>query len=490
MDEKLARKTKRAFKWSSITEIVSRIIRPITNMILARILLPEAFGVLASIMMIIAFAEVFVESGFQKFLIQYEFKDDKEEYQYLSVAFWANLCFSLIVWVVIIIFRNQLAVLVGSPEIGIPVAVTGMVVPLYGIVGIQNCRLRKTLEFKKLFWVRLCSALVPLVVTLPCALAGLDYWSLIIGNIAGAFVRMGILYFIDRFKPSFTFDFKKLFHMLQFGIWTLLDGLAVWATSWLDTLLISRNLSDYYLGLYKNSTATIAQFITIVTASVTPVLFASLSRIDDKKEFNSFFLKVQHTLALFLIPMGFGLWFYRDLAVAVLFGKEWTEAGDIVGIMSLTITIRTVLVSFYSDAFRAKGKFQIPLILQVLDIAAIVPVCIISLNQGFWTLVYARAFVRFDLIIPEAIIVFIICGITPKDTIKALLHPIIATGAMSVSILLIKNLFTGMIWQFTTIILVMAVYFVVLFSFKEDRERYLYPVISKIKSIKGFKKKT
>ena len=71
MDD-FATKTKSAFKWSSITEIVTRLIAPITNMILARILLPEAFGMLTAILMIIAFAEVFVESGFQKFLIQHE----------------------------------------------------------------------------------------------------------------------------------------------------------------------------------------------------------------------------------------------------------------------------------------------------------------------------------------------------------------------------------------------------------------------------------
>ena len=484
MNENLARKTKRAFKWSSITEIVARVIQPITNMILARILLPEAFGVLAAIMMIIAFAEVFVESGFQKFLIQHDFEDSEEEQQYLSVAFWANLSFSLVICVIVVIFRNGLAALVGSPEIGVPIAIMSMIIPLYGMIGIQNCRLRKSLEFKKLFWVRICSALVPLIVTVPCALAGLDFWALIIGRFAGAFVRMTILYLLDGFRPLFIFDVKKLMFMLRFGIWTLFDGLAVWATSWIDTLLISRNLSDYYLGLYKNSTATIAQFITIVTSAVTPVLFASLSRMEkNEKEFNSFFLSVQHILALFLIPMGVGLWFYRDLAVAVLFGDQWTEAADIVGIMSLTITLRTVLVSFYSDAYRAKEKFQIPLYLQLFDIAILVPVCYFFLKQGFWPLVYARAFVRLDLIVPEAILIFVVCKITPKDTIKVLLHPVIATAAMSVMILLVRDIFDGMIWKFASIFLVMIVYFIVLFAFKDDRERYLIPIMKKIKKI-------
>lgn len=67
-----------ATKWSSLTEIVAKLITPITNMVLARILVPEAFGVIATITMIISFVDMFTDSGFQKYLVQHEFKDNKE----------------------------------------------------------------------------------------------------------------------------------------------------------------------------------------------------------------------------------------------------------------------------------------------------------------------------------------------------------------------------------------------------------------------------
>ena len=360
MDD-FATKTKNAFKWSSITEIITRLIAPITNMILARILLPEAFGMLTAILMIIAFAEVFVESGFQKFLIQHEFLNHEEENNYLCVAFWANLFFSLFIWILIILFRNQFASLIGNDSLGIPLSITGIVIPIYGIIGIQNCRLRKSLKFKKLFYVRIAAALVPIFVTIPCALLGFDYWSLIFGNIVGTIVRAIMLFIVDRFKPIWIFSKKIFIHMISYGIWTLVDGIAVWATTWIDTLLISRNLTNYYLGIYKNSIATITEFVAIVTSAVTPVLFASLSKIqDDSLEFNRFFLSVQRTLCIFLMPMGAGLFFYRRLATYILFGNGWDEAADVVGIMAITIIMRTIFVSFYSDAYRAKGKFQVP----------------------------------------------------------------------------------------------------------------------------------
>lgn len=468
--DNLENKTKNAFKWSTITEIVARVLQPITNMILARILVPDAFGALATILMVIAFAEVFVESGFQKFLIQYEFKDEAEEKNYISVAFWSNLIFSILIWAVIIVFRFQLAEFVGNRNLGTGLAVTSVVIPLYGIIGIQNSRLRKNLNFKKLFWVRIVAAFVPVFVTIPCALMGLGYWALIIGNIAGAIVRSVMLYRADRFIPELFFSKRILTHMLRYGIWTLLDGLAVWMTQWIDTLIISQNLSDYYLGLYKNSITTITEFVAIVTSAVTPVLFASLSRVQNEDvKFKKTFLDVQHILSLFLIPMGVGLYFYRDLATTILFGNQWSEAADIVGIMSLTLVVRTILVSFYSDAYRAKGKFQVPLYLQIVDIAILVPACVWAVNRDFWTLVYVRAFARLDLIIPEIFIAYLVCKISPKETFKAISHPIIATVAMSIVVVFLQMIGNSIVWQFVSIGIAIIVYFCVLFLYREER---------------------
>src|SRR5690606_13701822 len=108
----------RATKWSSLTELGTKLILPITNMILARVLTPEAFGAIALITMIITFVDVFSDAGFQKYMIQHEFKNNREKYQNANVAFWTNLTISIVLWVVIIICSDPLANLVGSPDLG------------------------------------------------------------------------------------------------------------------------------------------------------------------------------------------------------------------------------------------------------------------------------------------------------------------------------------------------------------------------------------
>src|SRR5699024_5734829 len=94
----LKEKILRATFWSTITQLIAKVITPLTNMILARILAPEAFGVIATVTMIVTFAEMFTDSGFQKYLVQKEFRNNLEKHQTATVAFWSNLSLAFLLW--------------------------------------------------------------------------------------------------------------------------------------------------------------------------------------------------------------------------------------------------------------------------------------------------------------------------------------------------------------------------------------------------------
>ena len=96
-----------SLKWSSAGEIIAKLILPISNMILARILVPEDFGILASVNMIITFVDLFTDSGFAKYLIQSDFKDDEEIFNFASVAFWTNFGVSVLLYFFIFLFREK-----------------------------------------------------------------------------------------------------------------------------------------------------------------------------------------------------------------------------------------------------------------------------------------------------------------------------------------------------------------------------------------------
>ncbi|MDU2198895.1 MAG: lipopolysaccharide biosynthesis protein, partial [Peptostreptococcaceae bacterium] len=358
----IAKKVNIAAKWSLLTQIGTKLITPITNMILARLLAPEAFGVVATINMVISFVDMFTDAGFQKYLVQNEFSSDKEKYESTNVAFITNLSISIIIWGVIIICRDNIAVMLGNPGLGNVLAIACIQLPMTSFSSIQMALYRRNFDFKSLFNINMVRALIPLIVSVPLAKLGFSYWSIIIGSTLGILYNAIVLTIKSDWKPSLFFDFNILKKMFGFSFWSLLEAISIWLTSWIDALIIGSILTPYYLGLYKTSLSLVNSVIMIISGSICPVLFSALSRIqnDDEKS-KSIFYKIQKIVAYFAFPIGVGMFIYSDFITITMLGEQWIEASKVVGIWSLTSAFRLVLTSIYSEVYRAKGKPKISL---------------------------------------------------------------------------------------------------------------------------------
>ena len=151
MQYDVEKKVGQATKWSSVTEIIAKLISPIVNILLARLLAPEAFGIVATITMVISFAEVFTDAGFQKYLIQHEFKDEDELNRSTNVAFWTNLCVSVLICGIIFVFRDSIAVVVGSEGLGNSISIASVLIIIAAFSSIQMARYKRSFDFKTLF---------------------------------------------------------------------------------------------------------------------------------------------------------------------------------------------------------------------------------------------------------------------------------------------------------------------------------------------------
>src|SRR5690606_28261635 len=144
--------------------------------------------------------------------------------------------------------------------------------------------------------------------------------------------------------------------------WSLIEAVSIWLTIWVDTFIIANVLSEYFLGIYKTSTTMVNALMALITASIVPVLFSTLSRLqNDSHEFNRTYLKAQRLVSILILPIGVGIFLYSDLATKLLLGSQWAEASDVIGIWALTSSITIVFGHFCSEAYRAKGKPKISL---------------------------------------------------------------------------------------------------------------------------------
>ena len=308
MTDELTQKASSATKWSLVTEVVVKLISPLTQIALAHILAPEAFGVVATFTMVTSFADMLSDAGFQKYLIQHEFRDKSHLFRSANVAFVTNLFVSLALWSLVALFNEPLAALVGNDGLGIVLIVACASLPLTALSSIQLALFHRAFSFKELFVVRVAVALVPLFVTVPLALLGFDFWSLVIGTIIGNLVNSLVLTLKSDWKPSFFYSFAELKEMLSFSSWTLLEQFSIWLTSWMGTFIVGSLLTPYYLGLYKTSISMVNTGMGIITSATTPVLFAELSRRQsDDESFQLAFFHMQEKVALFVVPLGFGI---------------------------------------------------------------------------------------------------------------------------------------------------------------------------------------
>ncbi|AEB75395.1 lipopolysaccharide biosynthesis protein [Clostridium botulinum] len=471
-----------ATKWSTVTEIVAKLVTPITNMILARIISPEAFGVVATVTMIMSFADMFTDAGFQKYLIQHEFKSEEEKFKNANVAFWTNLAISCFLLMFIIVFRNKLASMVGNPGLGNVISISSIQLILTSFSSIQMALYRREFDFKTLFIVRLVAICIPFLITLPLAYAKLSYWSIIIGGICIQLSNAIILTIKSKWKPRIFYEVQLLKKMIGFSIWSLVEAISIWATVWADMFIIGNSLNQYYLGIYKIATAMVNNIMSIVTAAIVPVLFSTLSRLkDDNEQFENIYLTTQRAVSIFIFPLGFGIYLYSDLATQIILGSKWGEASYVIGVWALTSSIMIVLGNFCSEVYRAKGRPKLSFIAQMLHLIVLVPACMVSSRYGFKALVYSRSWIRMEFILIHLIIMKEVVGFSILRMFKNIKATVVSTLIMGCFGYGAKQLHSGIIWSITSILICSLVYFGCLYLFSDIRNE-INIVIRKIRS--------
>lgn len=455
-----------AAKWSLLAEIASKLVVPVTSIILARILAPEVFGIVATITMVVSFAEMLADAGFNKYLIQHNFTDDNEKLQYVNVAFWSNFILSAFLWSTIFYFNEQIASFVGNPGYGNVLSIASLQLMLASFSSIQTALFRRDFDFRTLFVVRIFLILIPIFVTIPLAWIGFSYWSIIIGNLATQLSNAVILTIKSSWKPQISYNFSIFKRMFSFSFWSLIESISIWLTTWIDTFIIGRLMSQHHLGLLKTSTTMVNSLLSLITSSTVPVLFSTLSRLqNDTKKFVEVYFSFQRLVSLVVFPIGVVVFLYSELITLLLLGDHWVEASDIIGNWALTSAIMIVLGNFSSEVYRAKGKPKLSFVAQVLHLIVLVPTILISARYGFMTMVYARSWIRMEFVLVHLIIMNRVIGISIVRTIRNVFPSLVSSMAMFLLGIVLKNFSAGLIWNVFSISACITLYILILTLF-------------------------
>lgn len=460
-----------ATKWSIFTEIIIKIISPITNMILARLLTPEAFGVVATVTMIVSFTDIFTDAGFQKYIVQHKFLDGDDEDLSICVAFWTNIIISIILWGIIFAFSNQIAISVGNPGLGKVIYIGALILPMTSFSSIQTAIYRKSLNYKGISYARIIVKIVPLVVTVPLALMGLSYWALIIGNIVGELCNAIILTTMSKWKPKFKYSFEKLKTMFLFCGWTLLETISSWLVTNVGIFVIGRLFNQYYLGIYKTGTTMVGQITSLISGATISVLFSALSKLqDDEVEFKNMYYKFLKGIGILVVPLGIGILLYKDVVRSILLGGQWGEADLLIGFWGLILAESVIFNDMSGAIILSKGHPELLFVSNMIQAIIMIPALYISSSYGFKALVIASCIVRVQLPLTQTIIARKVSDIRIVDVIYQLKDYIIASGIMAIIALVMRQFMNTIFLRYLSIIICMIVYAICLCILPESRK--------------------
>ena len=350
-----------ASRWSCFAELLLRLSAPLSTMILARLLMPEVFGLAAAVAVVLSLAEIVQDAGFRTCLIQHEFRTQDELERATAVALTAALSLSFLLCAVLLPLRGALAAWAGMADVAPALTLALLSLPFSACSGILNARFRRDFRFRLLFRVRAAEAFSPLFITVPLALCWPSFWALAAGMLGRSLLRSFMLVRLARRERMrglrLRFDAELFAEMFGFSLWTSVEFFVIWLCGALPLALVGRLLDAHALGLYSTAVTTSAQIMAAVSAAFLPVAFSAFSRVQDSAAaLGDSLLLFQRRMAFFLFPLGTGVFLFSDMAVAILLGPHWQEAAPFLGAYCAALTLVHSVCHLSSEAIRALGR--------------------------------------------------------------------------------------------------------------------------------------
>lgn len=250
--------------WASVQRFGTMVISFVTNIVLARLLTPDDFGTIGMLLLFLAIANTFVDSGFGSALIQ---KQDANQDDF-STVFFINLGLSVVVYSILFFGAPWVARFYNVGILRPLLRAQGLVLILHAFSIIQTALLRKRMDFRKLSVCNLIGNIIGSIVGIGAALMGYGVWSLVIRTLTVGFVSSLLLWVIGRWKPILVFSIQSFKELFGFGGFMLLSSLVYTFTNNIQTLVIGKLFNAGILGNYTQA----RQLRNVATDSVSSVI--------------------------------------------------------------------------------------------------------------------------------------------------------------------------------------------------------------------------
>jgi O-antigen/teichoic acid export membrane protein len=350
--------------WSYAERMLAQFITLGVSIILARLIEPEKFGIIALIMVFINIANIFAVSGLGNSLIQKRNADSLD----FSTVFHFSIFFSTVLYLILFLFAPTIASFYKMPELSLVIKIMAIRIPLGGINSVQFAYVSKRMEFKKFFISTLLGTLLSAVIAIYLAYKGFGIWALVIQYLIKIFADTIIIWFLIDWKPNLIFSFERLKGLFTFGWKLLVAEVFTAGYNEVRSLVIGKMYSPSDLAFYNRGQQFPRIIVANINTSISKVLYPAIAENQENRQrVKNLLRRSTKTTAFILTPILLGLALIAKPLTVLVLTEKWLGSVPFMQILAVYYLFMPVH-TISSQAITAIGRSDLHLIIQIIKI--------------------------------------------------------------------------------------------------------------------------
>jgi teichuronic acid exporter len=351
-----------ALVWDFFGKLSSQGVGFIVTLVLARLLEPSDFGLIAIVMVVVGITQVFSDVGLGAALIQ---REEVSQLHYSSVFFF-NIFTAVFLTFITFISAEPIAEFYDNQQLVSLIQVVSFLFVLNALLSIQRVRLRKALKYALITKIEFTAAILSGTIGVTMAFNDFGVWSLAGQIIAYSLISGFLLWFCSNWRPSLTFSLTALKELWAFGFRMFLSRILDAVFTRLDYLIIGKLFTPDVLGYFQRAKQFNLLVIKFTSGSLMSVLFPVLSKIqNDLPRFQLIVLKTLHILCFVVFFLLGGLYLVSEELIVFLYSEKWLPSVHYMQLLLLS-AFGYPLSALLVNVLSSRGNSKLFLRLEIL----------------------------------------------------------------------------------------------------------------------------
>lgn len=361
--------------WKFFEKIFVQGVQFLVTIVLARLLSPSEFGIIALITVFIILSNVIIEGGLSTALIQ---KKDADNVDF-STIFYTNVFVSLSLYGILFFLAPVIASFYNEPQLVSVVRVLSISILFYALNAVQIAYVAKHMLFKKMFVVSLISSVSSGCMGIAFALMNWGVWALVAYNLSLSLLTTLIMLFVIKWRPLFVFDKARFKGLFNFGWKIFFTNFIITLFVNIRSLIIGKMYSAGTLAVFDRGKQFPCLIMDNINASIQAVMLPAFSHEqDDRERVKAMLSRSIKTSSLIIFPILVGLFVAAQPLVLCLLTDKWQEAIPFVRIFCVAYVLLPIQMT-NMEVVKSLGKSNVILKMEIVKKIIEISVLIISL---------------------------------------------------------------------------------------------------------------